>query len=93
MRNYYVLENRRDRCFSESLKAALHTIRTWNPELIALPFASNSYCCVVHKGVVVSTHAINASRDIRSARKMITDRRPPDPRYVADLDVPLKQLI
>ena len=44
-------------------------------------------------GVVVSAHAINAPRDIRYARQMIADRTRPDLRHLADLDVPLKQLI
>lgn len=44
-------------------------------------------------GVVVSAHAINAPRDIRYARQMVADRTRPDLRHLADLDVPLKQLI
>jgi 3-phenylpropionate/trans-cinnamate dioxygenase ferredoxin reductase subunit len=44
------------------------------------------------QGIVVSAHAVNAPRDIRYARQLISGRKRPDPLELADPTVPLKQV-
>ena len=43
--------------------------------------------------VVVSAHAVNAPRDIRYARRLIAVGRQPDPLELANLEVPLKNIV